>query len=149
MVRALAAADIEAWATLRARLWPDADARTLERECRSFADGYPLPNVTAVFLAEDEASIPLGFLELSVRAFADGCDSMPVPHIEGLYVEPIARRKGFGEALIRAAEKWAQDKGFIEIASDTEVENGASRRFHAACGFTEVEIAVRFRKALA
>jgi aminoglycoside 6'-N-acetyltransferase I len=134
---------------MRSRLWPDADPEELATESRRFAEGHALPNVTAVFLAEDEASIPIGFLELSVRAFADGCDSMPVPFIEGWYVDAAARGRGKGAALMRAAEEWARANGFVEIASDTEAGNEASRRAHAACGFTEVEHAIRFRKALA
>ena len=108
-----------------------------------------MANITAVFLAEDEASVPLGFLELSVRAFADGCESMPVPHVEGWYVELAARGKGFGAALMQAAEGWARSNGFAELASDTEAENHGSRRAHVGCGLTEVEHLIKFRKSLA
>jgi aminoglycoside 6'-N-acetyltransferase I len=148
MIRVFETADTEVWATLRSRLWPDADPQALALESRRFARDHGLANITAVFLAEDEASTPLGFLELSVRAFADGCESMPVPHIEGWYVEPAARGKGFGRDLMRAAEGWARSKGFVEIASDTEAENQGSRRAHAGCGFTEVEHLIKFRKSL-
>lgn len=147
MIRVFEATDTEAWATFRSRLWPHANAEDLARESRRFAQGQIVPNVTAVFLAQDEASIPLGFLELSVRAFADGCESMPVPHIEGWYVEPAARGRGFGAALMRSAEDWARSHGFTELASDTEAENVGSRLAHAACGFTEVEHAIKFRKS--
>jgi aminoglycoside 6'-N-acetyltransferase I len=149
MIRVLEAADTEVWATLRSRLWPDADPQALALESRRFAEGHTLANITAVFLAEHEASNPLGFIELSVRAFADGCESMPVPHIEAWYVEPAARGKGFGKALMRAAEGWARSNGFVEIASNTEVENEGSRYAHGACGFMEVEHLVKFRKSLA
>jgi aminoglycoside 6'-N-acetyltransferase I len=127
VIRVFEASDTEVWAILRSRLWPDASPQVLALESRRFAQGHALANITAVFLAEDGVSIPVGFLELSVRAFADGCESMPVPHVEG----------------------WARSKGFVEIASDTEVENQGSRHAHAACGFMEVEHAVRFRKSLA
>ena len=49
---------------------------------------------------------------------------------------------------MEAAELWARGQGFSEIASDTEVHNGASQRAHEACGFEEVERLIKFRKAL-
>ena len=39
--------------------------------------GVDVPIVTAAFIAEDEA-VPIGFIELSIRPFADGCASRPV-----------------------------------------------------------------------
>jgi aminoglycoside 6'-N-acetyltransferase I len=137
-----------AWAAMRARLWPDADAAEMQREAEAFVAGAREPTLEAVFLALDGAARPLGFIELSIRAFADGCDSMPVPHVEGWYVEPTARRAGIGRALMSAAEDWAQTLGFTELASDTEVENIASQDAHASCGFAETERLVKFRKRL-
>ena len=103
----------------------------------------------AVFLAENDEAHPVGFLELSLRAFSDGCNSMPVPHVEGWYVEPQARRHGLGLALMSAAEDWARARGFTELASDTQLDNDASQRAHARCGFDEVERLIKFRKKLA
>jgi aminoglycoside 6'-N-acetyltransferase I len=90
----------------------------------------------------------VGFLELSVRDFADGCDSAPVPHVEGWYIEPPARGLALGADLMHAAETWSVERGFSELASDTEVENVASQNAHAACGFEETERLVKFRKSL-
>jgi aminoglycoside 6'-N-acetyltransferase I len=133
---------------MRSRLWPDADAQGLADEARAFNDGYAVPGVDAVFIAEDELPEPVGFLELSVRQFSDGCDSMPVPHVEGWYVEPGARGQGLGRDLMRRAEEWAQERGFTELASDTGIDNEASLRAHAHCGFVEVERLIKFRKPL-
>ncbi|MGZ3498278.1 MAG: GNAT family N-acetyltransferase [Vulcanimicrobiaceae bacterium] len=74
---------------------------------------------------------------------------MPIPHIEGWYVEPSARGNGVGRRLMSAAEIWASSLGFKEIASDTEIHNEASLRAHQACGFEEVDRLIKFRKALA
>jgi aminoglycoside 6'-N-acetyltransferase I len=133
---------------MRARLWPDAGAAELDREVRAFLAGARVPTIDAALLAEDDEARPLGFLELSIRAFSDGCDSMPVPHIEGWYVEHAARQQGIGRALIAAAEDWARERGFKELASDTEIDNVDSQRVHAACGFDEVDRLIKFRKAL-
>jgi aminoglycoside 6'-N-acetyltransferase I len=141
--------DTEQWAMLRARLWPDADPDELMRECRAFAAGMPMPTVFAVFVARDDAAGLTGFIELSVRPFSDGCDSMPVPHVEAWYVDPGVRRAGVGRALMVAAEEWARARGFTELASDTEVTNVMSLHAHERCGFSEVERLIKLRKPLA
>jgi aminoglycoside 6'-N-acetyltransferase I len=148
LIRPVEARDIAAWSAMRGRLWPDADPLELADEARAFVDGSTQPLLEAVFIADGEQARPVGFLELSVRPFADGCDSRPVPHVEGWYVEVPARRCGIGRALVRAAEEWAQARGFRELASDTEVQNAASQRAHENCGFQEVERLIKFRKML-
>jgi aminoglycoside 6'-N-acetyltransferase I len=148
VIRPLEPRDVEAWAAMRARLWPHADAEDLLREAYAFVEDEAASFPDAVFIAEDDTVLPVGFLELSVRDFADGCDSAPVPHIEGWYVEPPARGLALGADLMRAAEAWSIERGFTELASDTEVENVASQNAHAACGFEETERLVKFRKPL-
>jgi aminoglycoside 6'-N-acetyltransferase I len=132
---------------MRAKLWPDAGAE-LARETGAFSRGLTVPNITAVFIAEDELRAAVGFLELALRSFSDGCESMPVPHVEGWYVEPKARGKGVGRALMQAAEDWSTARGFSELASDTELENPASLLAHERCGFQEVERLIKLRKPL-
>lgn len=146
-VRPVRKDEAEKWATLRSRLWPAADAQELASEAVLFLDGGNIPTIAAVFLAEDDAT-PLGFLELALRSFSDGCDSMPVPHVEGWYVEPFARGRGVGRALMQAAEDWARANGFVELASDTEPWNDVSLAAHARFGFEVVERLVKFRKVL-
>ena len=58
------------------------------------------------------------------------------------------RGKGAGRALMRAAEQWARDAGYRELASDAELEDRTSHHAHQALGFEEVESAVHFRKNL-
>jgi aminoglycoside 6'-N-acetyltransferase I len=133
---------------MRHHLWPDEDAAELARETRAFVAGGAQTILAAAFIAEDDEATPLGFVEVAIRAFSDGCDSMPVPHVEGWYVEPFARGRGVGRRLMRAVESWARTRGFKELASDTEVHNGASLCAHEACGFEEVDRLVKFRKRL-
>jgi aminoglycoside 6'-N-acetyltransferase I len=148
MIRPIERGDTAPWAALRGRLWPDADPDDLLRETQAYVAGNS-PFIGAAWLeGGEDATEPLGFIEVGVRAFSDGCDSMPVPHVEGWYVEPSARGRGIGRGLMRAAEEWARAQGFRELASDTEVENGASLLAHQACGFEEVERLIKFRKDL-
>ncbi|HKU81552.1 MAG TPA: GNAT family N-acetyltransferase [Candidatus Tumulicola sp.] len=146
MVRPIEPGDAGAWGSMRARLWPDADPTVLQREADSFCSGSATPAIDAVFVAGDDP--PIGFLELSVRPYANGCDSMPVPFVEGWYVEPEARSRGAGRGLMLAAEAWARERGYNEIGSDTQLENDASRRAHQRCGLVETERIVYFRKPL-
>ncbi len=148
MIRPLETRDVEVWAAMRARLWPHADAEDLLREAYAFIEDEAASFLDAAFIAEDDTARPVGFLELSVRDFADGCDSAPVPHVEGWYIEPPARGLALGADLMHAAETWSVERGFSELASDTEVENVASQNAHAACGFEETERLVKFRKSL-
>jgi aminoglycoside 6'-N-acetyltransferase I len=133
---------------MRARLWPGEDAEELAREAHAFAAGDTPPTMDMVFLAEDDEARPVGFLELSLRDFSDGCDSMPVPHVEAWYVEHDARGRGLGRALVRAAEEWAKARGFRELASDAELSNERSHLTHQACGFEEVDRLIKYRKRL-
>ena len=131
---------------MRQALWPGADASELAEETAAYFGGRgPL---ATVMLCEAEDSEPIGMIELSLRSHADGCRSSPVPFVEGWYVVPDARRQGVGAALMAAAEAWARAGGYSELASDTELENEAGSRAHAACGFEEIGRAIKFRKSL-
>ena len=62
-------------------------------------------------------------VELSSRNIVDGCLSSPVAYIEGLYIEEKHRGKGAGKAAMIAIQNWCKQKGFAELATDTELEN--------------------------
>lgn len=145
-VRPLEARDRQAWAAMRADLWPEEDADRLAHETLMHFSGAPLAE--AVFICEGKDSAAVGFLELGLRPYAEGCSSNPVPFIEGWYVAPIARHKGAGRALVGAAEGWALIRNFTEIASDTQLDNSQSQAAHSALGYEEVERLVTFRKSL-
>ena len=146
-VRLMRSDDAEIWRTMRHRLWPGADEAQLRDEIRTYFTGGTSP-IQAVFLCEDTSARTIGFLELSLRSYSEGCRSSPVPHVEGWYVVPEARRRGLGQALMAAAEEWARGRGFRELASDVELMNKAGERAHLKAGFEEVERAIHFRKSL-
>lgn len=148
-VRPAAPTDSVAWAALRHALWPDADAAALTDEVLAFLSGDVAPSVLAkVFIAAASDGALLGMIELSLRSYADGCVSSPVPYIEGWYVIEGHRGRGIGATLVKAAEDWARERGHTELASDARLDNIVSERAHKALGFDEVERAIRFRKAL-
>jgi aminoglycoside 6'-N-acetyltransferase I len=143
IVRAMQPADHAAWVRMRAALWPE--------------DGDSLPRVEEIatllreksawaFLVVTENGTPAGFAEVALRTCANGCDSQPVPFLEGIWVEPPFRRRGIGKALIRHIEAFLAARGFNEIGSDALIDNTESHAAHGAWGFTEVERVVCFRK---
>lgn len=148
-VRQAISQDAAAWAALRAALWPEEDPDELREEAAGYFEGtMPDTLLAAIFLAEASDGALLGMLELSLRPYADGCASSPVPYVEGWFVAEGQRGRGIGRALIQAAEDWARAQGYDEMASDAVLENRASERVHKALGFEEVERAIRFRKDL-
>lgn len=146
-VRLASRGDLDAWCAMRAALWPDADVYELRAEAESYLGG-DRRQLAAVFICTDRSQRAAGMLELSLRPYADGCRSSPVPYVEAWYVVPEARGQGVGRALMAAAERWAIERGHDEMASDALMDNVPSVHAHAALGFDEVERAIHFRKAL-
>jgi aminoglycoside 6'-N-acetyltransferase I len=146
-VRPVTSADLERWADLRHALWPDQPRHELAAEARAFLDGHGFM-LEVVLVAVDPADQVVGFAELSLRPYAEGCTTTPVGFLEGWFVAPEWRGRGVGRTLIAAAEAWARTRGCREFASDTNLDNGASAAAHAALGFEEVEQIRCFRKDL-
>jgi aminoglycoside 6'-N-acetyltransferase I len=140
--------DLEAWAGMRARLWPDAGAGHAGELATYFDDPDSLKGLVDRAWVALEAGEYLGFAEASIRPGANGCESQPVPFLEGIWVEPGARRKGFGRELLQAVEAWARELGFTELGSDAELDNRVSLAWHSGQGFEEMERVVCYRKKL-
>lgn len=148
VVRIAQPADLEAIANMCATLWSgfdDADTQTLQRTLQGAQPGI-LPHI---FLIAEDSSQPVGFAEVSLRSYADGCDpAHPVGFLEGWFVADTHRGCGAGRALLEAAENWARGHGCTEFASDTWIDNAASQRAHEALGFEVVDRCVHYRKSL-
>jgi aminoglycoside 6'-N-acetyltransferase I len=132
---------------MRCALWAEGSPSEHAGEIAAYFEGRGRERV-AVLIAEDGSGCPLGFAELSVRPYAEGCRSDGVAYLEGLYVVPEARRRGVARALIAAAEEWGRGQGCTEFASDAELMNDVSATAHRALGFTEVARLRCFRKDL-
>lgn len=144
-MRPLQPSDASAWCDLRGLLWPD-ETGAHEADVASFLAGR-LPVPQAVLVAGRDGGV-VGFAELSLRAYAEGCQTSPVAYLEGWFVRADQRGKGIGRALLRAAEEWGRSQGCSEFASDTERENEVSGAVHRACEFEEVSSIRCFRKDL-
>jgi aminoglycoside 6'-N-acetyltransferase I len=143
-VRELTMADHAAWRRMRRLLWPDETARDHDAaidEILNARDAWG-------FIAQSADDEPLGFAEISIRKAANGCESQPVPFLEGIWVEPRSRRRRVGARLIAHIETFLKARGFRELGSDSLIENQAAHDAHAGWGFAETERVVYFRKPL-
>lgn len=150
-VRPVEPSDQAEWARMRAALWPDADPDQLAQEVSQFLatpDPVPLPTLQAAFVCVREAGGLCGFVEVSIRPYAEGCETNRVGYVEGWYVDPDQRQLGIGRQLIAASEQWARSQGCTEMASDAELDNTLSQQAHQQLGYAEVERSVHFRKSL-
>lgn len=144
-IREVRPSDRDDWVRMRAELWPGS---TSDHEIDTLRYFDEPDERMRTFVAEDETGCLVGFLELDQRKYAPGCSASPVPFIEGWYVDPAVRLQGVGRALVRAAEEWAIDRGFSEIASDADITNPDSIAAHEALGYQEIERVVCFRRSL-
>jgi aminoglycoside 6'-N-acetyltransferase I len=144
-IRRATAADLPAWSAMRHALWPDCPEAIHAHECALLLRH---PDAGSVLLAADPAGLPAGFIECSVRRYAEGCHSGRIGYVEGWYVREDLRRRGVGRALLAAGEDWARGIGCLEMASDTQLSNTVSQAAHARAGYLETERAVTYRKAL-
>lgn len=137
--------DWQEWLRMRLALWPDTTAAEHEAEMQDYLPGN---SRDAAFVAVRPQGNLGGFIEVSQRSYADGCDTRPVGYIEGWYVDPDLRRQGVGAALVQAAEQWAASQGCSEMGSDCEEDNETSLLAHQALGYAISERLVHFCKVL-
>ena len=136
--------DTEVLAGLALLLWDNHDVAELREE---FAEILKSEE-SACFLAY-EAGVPVGFAQCQLRRdYVEGTDSSPVGYLEGIYVAEDCRGQGIARALLAACESWAKARGCREFASDCELQNSQSLRFHLGVGFAEANRIICFTKKL-
>ena len=95
----------------------------------------------------EEDGQPVGLAQCQLRHdYVEGTDSSPAGYPEGIFTEEAVRGKGIAAALLVRCESWAKEKSCTEFASDCELLNKASIRFHKALDFSEANRIVCFRK---
>jgi aminoglycoside 6'-N-acetyltransferase I len=146
-VRPASLNDTASWLAMRNALWPDENGTSHATEIQQHFAGTLRPPLE-VLLAVSGSGVCVGFVELSIRSYAEGCETDRVAYLEGWYVVPEARRQGVGRALISAAERWGVAQGCTEFGSDALIENEASAAAHRALGFSETAQIRCFRKSL-
>jgi aminoglycoside 6'-N-acetyltransferase I len=86
-----------------------------------------------------------GFIYISIRyENVEGTTTSPVGYIEGIYIKPKFREIGAGKRLVNYGILWAKQKNCTQIASDSELTNQTSIKFHEKVGFTESNRTINF-----
>ena len=136
--------DAEVLAELAIQLWPGQAPEDLEAEFRELAR-----NDEAACFIKYVDDKPIAFAHCQLRHdYVEGAESSPVGYLEGIFVLEGYRKKGFAAELLSECEQWAKEKGCTEFASDCELDNIDSFRFHMAMGFEEANRIICFRKDL-
>lgn len=126
------------------QMWTDHDLEDLEAEFRSL-----VMNDEAVCFIKYVDDKPIAFAQCQLRHdYVEGTESSPVGYLEGIFVSEGYRKKGYAADLLSECEKWAKEKGCSEFASDCELDNIDSLRFHMALGFEEANRIICFKKDL-
>ena len=143
-IRQAGRADLAAATRLALLLWPEHEPEALA------ADLAPLLDVpdAAIFLCEADGQ-DVGYAQCQLRRdYVEGCETSPVGYLEGVYVKEAYRRRGVASALVTACQDWARSRGCVEFASDCELDNTDSLRFHLGVGFEEAGRVICFTKKL-
>jgi aminoglycoside 6'-N-acetyltransferase I len=136
--------EAETVANLAIQMWEDNSIEELTEEFRD----YIKSENGVVFLAVLDGEA-VGFAQCGVRHdYVEGTDTSPVGYLEGIFVVEEYRRRGLAKDMLLACEKWAKEQGCTEFASDCELENEDSLRFHLKMGFKEANRIICFAKNL-
>lgn len=131
------------WVRLYRELWPKFSDEALLAEIRRICNSTK----RAGYVAEI-AGQAAGFAEYALRDYANGCNSQPVPFLEGIWVSEPYRGKGVARALIDFLVERAKSQGHTEFGSDVELSNYSSQLMHERLGFEQTEKVIYYRKVL-
>lgn len=143
-IRAAGYQDLAELSGLGVLLW---DHHTADQLAEEF--GAVLEAGGAQFFLAWDGEIPMGFAQCQLRwDYVEGTETSPVGYLEGIFVRAEYRHQGVAAGLLRACEDWALEQGCREFASDCELDNLDSLRFHLRLGFTEANRIICFTKQL-
>ncbi len=131
-------------AQLAIQMWEDALPEELAKEMSEVIDSED----GTIFVAKEQEQI-VGFAQCQLRHdYVEGTESSPVGYLEGIFVMEEFRKRGVAKALLKACENWALEKDCQEFASDCEIDNHESYKFHMNVGFEEANRVICFTKRL-
>ena len=144
MIKQATVADVRILAELAIEMW---DENTVEGLVGDFAEIISGENAVCYILYEEEN--PVGFAQCQLRFdYVEGTETSPVGYLEGIFIREEFRHKGLAKDLLQACQQWAKEKGCTEFASDCELDNEDSLRFHLAMGFQEANRVICFTKEI-
>ena len=143
-IRKATAEDAEVVAGLAIQMW---ESHTIQELTQEFCDSMNKES-SIVFLAMVE-ECAVGFAQCGLRQdYVEGTDSSPVGYLEGIFVAEEYRKRGLAKSMLEACQIWAKQQGCSEFASDCELTNEDSFKFHLKMGFEEANRIICFTKKL-
>lgn len=143
-IRSATISDLGALTTLALKLWPDHNQKDLNQEILAC-----LENPHAYISLVKTSNNVIGFAICQLRSdYVEGTSSSPVGYLEGIFIENKFRRLGLGSKLVSMCENWSHESGCTEFASDCELHNEVSLKFHIKNNFTESNRIICFTKHL-
>lgn len=142
MVKIAEIKDLSLLANMAVKMWHDSSVLELEEEFKEI-----IHNDNAVVFIKFVDEKPIGFAQCQLRFdYVEGTQTSPVGYLEGIFVLEQYRSNGYAKELLMACEQWAKEKNCSEFASDCELDNHNSYKFHMAAGFTEANRIICFKK---
>lgn len=143
-IKVVIKSDIEILAKLAKELWTE---QSLEELMIEFTELVASDNTYIVIKYIEDMAI--GFAQCQLRNdYVEGTNTTPVGYLEGIYIKPEFRHNGYASELLKKCEIWIKNKGCVEFASDCELNNEQSLKFHLAYGFKEVNRVICFNKII-
>ena len=107
-----------------------------EREWRRLVDGLLRRSDAAVFVWEEDGGL-LGFCTAQVETAPSLLVERSRAEITDLLVEPAARRRGIGRALVEACARWIESQGVERTTVRVASGNSEAQAFWRGLGFAD------------
>ncbi len=144
MIKSAVKNDARVLAELAIQMWNDSTVSDLEKEFEELTESDK-----AICFIKYIDNMAIGFAQCQLRTdYVEGTETSPVGYLEGIFIVEAYRKKGYAKELLGACERWAKEQNCSEFASDCELDNTASLRFHLAMGFEEANRIICFRKEI-
>ena len=144
MVRKATTADSRILAEMAVQMW---DSHTIDELETEFTETFNDKHIA--FFIKYVHNLPVGFAQCGLRTdYVEGTESSPVGYLEGIFVKEDFRNNGYAKEMLSACEAWAKSMGCTEFASDCELSNIGSFKFHIAMGFEEANRIICFKKRI-
>lgn len=144
MIKRAEISNAAAVAELALLLWPEHRLEELTGEFEEL-----ISQDDAVCFLAYAGDTAVGFAQCQLRHdYVEGTDSSPVGYLEGIFVREDYRHQGYAKKLLSACEAWAREQGCTEFASDCELTNTDSLKFHLSVGFEEANRIICFTRKL-
>src|SRR5262245_7270556 len=137
-IRDMVAGDAEQARSLMKQLGYDLDREEFRRRYEAVA----ADERHALLVAELESRL-VALLHAYVRP---AIDKPPEVVVQALVVDRDQRGKGIGEAMMRRAEAWAQNKGYSSVSLSSHIKRADAHAFYQGLGYQIVATSHLFRR---